>query len=62
MGITIIDVKIVGECSKHGGNMKYKDGRKIEDKDIECIMCGFESLESTKQGKNTGEVMKRSPK
>ena len=39
MGITIIDVKIVGFCSKHGGNLLNKNGDVIPDKDIACIEC-----------------------
>jgi hypothetical protein len=43
MGITIIDVKIVGICSKHRKPddeiQKYTDGRIVEDKDIACIEC-----------------------
>jgi hypothetical protein len=42
LGIT--DVKIVGECSKHGGQMKDKNGNLWEDKDIACIICAFEGL------------------
>ncbi len=49
MGITIIDVKIVGACSKHGGNHKYKNGKKVLDKDISCIECSFESTHLRKK-------------
>ena len=43
MGITIIDVKIVGMCSKcrKEGDEILKDlnGREYEDKEISCIGC-----------------------
>lgn len=41
MVITIIDVKIVGECSKHEGREILKDqkGRVYEDSEISCIEC-----------------------
>jgi len=32
-GITITGVKVVGSCSKHGGDGKYKD------EDMACIDC-----------------------
>jgi hypothetical protein len=42
-GITIIDVKVVGICSKHKREEdeipKYKDGTIVEDKDIACFQC-----------------------
>ena len=45
MGITIIDVKIIGVCSKHRnkGDEVPKDnaGREYRDDEIECIECGF---------------------
>jgi hypothetical protein len=44
-GITILDVKIVGVCSKHANNESKlphkKDGTVFEDKDIACIDCMF---------------------
>jgi len=42
-GITIVDVKVVGECSKHnnGNPMKDKYGRIYRDDEIECIICQF---------------------
>ncbi len=44
--ITIVDVKIVGLCSKHrnsgegfDGVLRDKNGRIYEDKEIECLEC-----------------------
>jgi hypothetical protein len=42
-GITITDVKVVGTCSEHGGDHRYKDGSKVTDKDISCIECSFKN-------------------
>ncbi len=42
MGIKIVDVKVVGLCSKHRGKSeppRYKNGKIVEDKDIACIAC-----------------------
>lgn len=41
MSIEIIDVKVVGNCSKHGKQMKDKYGKVIKDKDIWCFECDF---------------------
>lgn len=42
MTVRIIDVKIVGLCSKHRGNeepSKDKHGRVYEDKELCCLGC-----------------------
>ena len=57
-GIKIVDVKIVGLCSKHRGNSespRKKDGSIWEDKDIACIGCGFETPEEKKDERNLSE-------
>ncbi len=41
MGTTIIEAKIVGSCSKHGGDVRNKYGERILNKDIFCIECSF---------------------
>ena len=45
VGITIVDVKIVGLCSKHrkeGDEVPtHGSGAVVEDKDIACIGCMF---------------------
>jgi len=40
-GTKIIDVKVVGMCSKHGGNIRNKHGELTQDKDILCMECQF---------------------
>ena len=41
MGIKIIDIKVIGHCTKcrkEGDEIpRYKDGRMVEDKDISCL-------------------------
>lgn len=49
MGTTIMDVKVVGECSKHGGKMVNKFGTPIRDKDICCLTCSLNSKEVKKK-------------
>jgi len=50
-GIKIIDVKVVGLCSKcrrEGDEIpRYKDGRIVEDKNISCINKTFGDCESS---------------
>ena len=45
MGITIIDVKIVGLCSKCRTSTdqvhRYIDGRIVPDEDISCMSCNL---------------------
>ena len=45
MGITIIDVKVIGLCSKHRQSddeiLKDIHGNIVPDKDIACIECQF---------------------
>ena len=45
MGITIVDVKIIGVCSKHRKSdddiIKDRFGNIVLDEDIECIECSF---------------------
>lgn len=47
MGITIIDVKIVGICSKHRKPTDEiqtdKNGREYGDNEISCIACALDS-------------------
>ena len=57
MGIKIIDVKIIGTCSKHrtSNDETQKDikGRVYTDKEIECIECGINISIPTPHNKRT---------
>ena len=54
-GIKIIDVKVVGVCSKHRKETdevpRYKDGSIIEDKDVSCIYDAFADKEEQEESK-----------
>lgn len=48
MGITIIDIKVVGTCSKHrkvdDKVLKDKNGVPYKDNMIACVECGFNEM------------------